>query len=553
MGTTLREATEPAQPRARVLAGAQIARDVERRVVDQVLAQAQRPAGARLDEVLQETLSSELSRLAHADGDLREAADREFIQALRRRFVRAGPEEWPPMVLEVVRRYLDEISGRFEPAVYAATTRLLPPALAAFLHGVVPKAGHARRFFDMDDRVLISGELTALRSLMKRGTVVLAPTHVSNLDSVILGLAVYRLGLPPVAYGAGLNLFTSRLIGYFMRHLGAFTIDRKKSDPLYRATLKAYATLLLERGQHVLFFPGGTRSRSGTVESKLKLGLLGTAPLAFRHALESNPRHARLFVVPCTLTYPLVLEAATLAADALKAEGGAHYVDVRDEFEQVGRWVAFLESLLELDLQVHVRVGRAMDPFGNEVDERGDSLDPRGRVVDPARYLWVRGEPAADDARDAEYTRTLGERLAVTWKRETVALPTSLLAFTLFERVRRESREPDLFRMLRGLSSDVGVKEAELHEELAHALEALRGLAAQGRIQLSPQLSTTDVPKLVRHALETFATYHHTPVIERRGQWLHVGDPSLLFYYRNRLDGFGLPGAPPRPAPGSRA
>jgi glycerol-3-phosphate O-acyltransferase len=226
---------------------------------------------------------------------------------------------------------------------------------------------------------------------------------------------------------------------------------------------------------------------------------------------------------------------------------------VRDEFEQLGRWVEFLRSLLDLDLSVHVHFGRPMDPFGNEVDEEGTSLDPRGRAVDPSRYLLVGGRLAADDARDAEYTRTLAARLVATYRRDTVALPTSLLAFTLFERVRRDSKEPDLFRLLRGLGSDAGVKEAELHLELGRALEELRALEARGRIVVSPQLHTADVGSVVRHALESFATYHRSPVVERRGEWLHVGDASLLFYYRNRLEGYGLLGAPALlPSEGSR-
>ncbi len=40
--------------------------------------------------------------------------------------------------------------------------------------------------------------------------------------------------------------------------------------------LKAYSCVILERGYHSLFFPGGTRSRSGAVERRLKLGLAGT-------------------------------------------------------------------------------------------------------------------------------------------------------------------------------------------------------------------------------------------------------------------------------------
>ncbi|HEX7601328.1 MAG TPA: 1-acyl-sn-glycerol-3-phosphate acyltransferase, partial [Polyangiaceae bacterium] len=402
MGTTLRDAKERARGRAHVLAGEEIATEVERRVVERVLSRSETPTGARLEEVIHETLSTEQARLARAEGDPREAADREFILSLRRRFAHGNGASWSELVSLIVERYLQEISGHFDRRVYAMTTRAAPVALGALMHGFLPKAAPPTPVFDVDDRVLIGGELGKLRALAQVGTIVLVPTHVSNLDSVLLGYAVYRLGLPPVAYGAGLNLFTSALIGYFMRNVGAYTVDRKKSDPLYLETLKEYATLLLERGQHSLFFPGGTRSRSGAVEGRLKKGLLGTAPIAYRHALEARAKKPRIFIVPCTLTYPLVLEAATLAKDYLRAEGGSHYVDVHDEFEQLGRWVQFLRSLLELDLSVHLHFGHPMDPFGNEVDEEGTSLDPRGRAVDPSRYLLVGGRLAADAARDAE-------------------------------------------------------------------------------------------------------------------------------------------------------
>ena len=41
-------------------------------------------------------------------------------------------------------------------------------------------------------------------------------------------------------------------------------------------------------------------------------------------------------------------------------------------------------------------------------------------------------------------------------------------------------------------------------------------------------------------SLATFSAYHHQPVITRRGRELRVGDANLLFFYKNRLDGFGL-------------
>ena len=104
---------------------------------------------------------------------------------------------------------------------------------------------------------------------------------LSNLDSVVFGFAIERAGLPPAVYGAGKNLFTNPVLSYFMHNLGAYRVDRRLRHSLYKDVLKTYSTVMLEHGYHSLFFPGGTRSRSGGGVRKLKLGLAGTGSEAF--------------------------------------------------------------------------------------------------------------------------------------------------------------------------------------------------------------------------------------------------------------------------------
>ncbi len=546
--------------RVNVLGGRAIAAEVAERVTASALARAERGDGRRLDELVYETLYCELGRLERADvgaragarkrndEDPRSAGDRAFLTCLRQELAHADELGRRELVRTVVRRYAEEIAGHFDPRVYGIATRIVPPALSALLHD---KKLSDPGLFHIDERVVIEGRVQSLCALARRGTVVLAPTHVSNLDSLVLGSAIYRMGLPPFAYGAGLNLFSSTTIGFFMRNLGAYTVDRKKSDPLYRATLKEYGTLLLERGQHSLFFPGGTRSRSGTLEARLKLGLLGTTPTAFRRRLASAAPEPRLFIVPCTLTYPLVLEAASLVGDYLRAEAGSQHLDMRDEFERPRRWIDFLRGLSGLDLRIHLRIGRALDPLGNPVDDDGSSRDPHGRAIDPSRYFLADGQLAADDARDAEYTRLLAPRLLAAYRADTVVLPSSLVAYVLFQRLRRERAELGILHFLRGLSPNSSLALSQVHEDLAQALARLPELARRGALQLAPELRDARAPELVEQALRTFAMYHTTPVLERRAQRLHVGDGNLLFYYQNRLEGLmGL--ADGAPAEGGR-
>jgi len=514
------------------------------RVFERVLAQA--GAGGRpVEEVVNETLYRERERLKKAHGE-RAEADRAFYAKVRHELPRVPESGRNRLLHDIVERYATEIQGRFDPRVYAVATRVIPVALSGLMTGLSPKRvlGDPGLLLSLDDRLVIEGETDALRRLEGAGTAVLVPTHCSNLDSVLMGHSVFRMGLPPVVYGAGLNLFSNPLIGFFMRNLGAYTVDRLKTDPLYRETLKEYATVALEAGQHSLFFPGGTRSRSGGVERRLKKGLLGTALSAYRNNLRRRRPDARIFVFPCTLTYPLVLEAETLVSDYLAEAGKSRFIIVDDEFSRVRRWLDFLRGLVELDLRIHLRIGRPLDPFGNEVDADGRSLDPRGRPVDPARYLLADGEIVDDPVRDGEYTQALAGRIVESFSRENVAVPTSVVAFVAFELLRRAHPGADLYRLLRTVGPETSLSLADVELEVERVQARLRKLDSEGRIRANGSVSGDDAPGLVRRALRTFATYHPEPVLERRGVRLHTNDAQLLFFYRNRLEGYGLMDAP---------
>ncbi|HZU83936.1 MAG TPA: 1-acyl-sn-glycerol-3-phosphate acyltransferase [Polyangiaceae bacterium] len=509
-----------------------------------VLAGNPRDAAPAVHEVLGEALFHERSRLEHASGQ-RADADREFWAGVARALRHAGAERSAKLLREVVARYAGEIRGHFDARVYAVATRALPVSLSALLNGLSPAhlVAHAGDLPNLEENVVLEGEIDTLRALARVGTIILAPTHSSNLDSLLLGFAIYRMGLPPFSYGAGLNLFTNPMTSFFMHHLGAYTVDRSKTDPLYRATLKEFATVLLEHGRHNLFFPGGTRSRSGEVETHLKKGLLGTGVVAFKNNLRAGAERPRVFVVPATATYPLVLEARSLVADFLEKTGRGLYLPAVDEFNLLHRWIDFLRGLLRLRLRIRLVIGKPLDPFGNDVDAEGVSRDGRGRPVDPARYLLVDGAIGDDPERDAEYTCGLVPAVLRAYRADTVALPTAILAFAVFERLRRSAPRLDLYRLLRSPSDELTLPVAEVASDVERLLGDLRALARDGRIRVSDEAA--DAATVVRRGLETFGTYHPVPVIERSADNLRVGDANLVFFYRNRLEGYGLDGSRP--------
>src|SRR6185436_15185158 len=97
----------------------------------------------------------------------------------------------------------------------------------------------------LQSRLHILGEVPSLQKLAKKGTILLVPTHQSNIDSVLIGYVIYLMSLPPFAYGAGLNLFTNPVLSFFMSRLGSYTVDRQKNNTIYKEVLKNYSTEIL--------------------------------------------------------------------------------------------------------------------------------------------------------------------------------------------------------------------------------------------------------------------------------------------------------------------
>jgi glycerol-3-phosphate O-acyltransferase len=418
--------------------------------------------------------------------------------------------------------------------VYRAITTIAPTLLGFWFSPMSSLRAGIEAISHLDARIQVDGELDLIRACADRGTLVVTPTHSSNMDSPLIGLALSRAGLPPVTYGAGKNLFSNPLISYFMRNLGAYRVDRRLRFELYKDVLKEYSTVLLENGYHSLFFPGGTRCRSNVVENQLKLGLLGTTVTAYRNAVRASGAAARrIYVVPATINYRLVLEAATLIEDYLAETGKSRFIITDDEFSRIGRIVDFVRKTVALEGAVIVRFGRPLDVFGNDVDADGRSVDRAGRIIDPAAFVrGADGEVRDDDQRDAEYTRTLGRRLAQAYPRLTVFHATSLLARALFDELAAAAGTRDIYRLLRAPSAERAVPVATAARAVAALVARIAAAPELGA--LHPALAGLSAAEIVDDAVRGFGTYHRHPIASRRGDDLHVGDLQLLYYYQNR-------------------
>ncbi|MDQ3369122.1 MAG: 1-acyl-sn-glycerol-3-phosphate acyltransferase [Myxococcota bacterium] len=501
--------------------------EVERRVVAKKVVEAQAGGDASLEYVLNDVAYCEIRRLERTKG----GADR--WKDLSRRLLAMSEDEKREELKKLVRYYGQDVVGNFNPRVYKVATGLMPSLLGFVFNPMTSVREGMTALRNLDARIQADGELDIVRRCAERGTIVVTPTHSSNMDSPAIGLGMLLAKLPPVTYGAGKNLFSNPFVSFFMRNLGAYRVDRRLKFELYKDVLKEYSTVLLEHGYHSLFFPGGTRCRSNIIENHLKLGLLGTTVTAYKNRVREGEAHKRIYIVPATINYRLVLEAETLIDDYLAEVGKRRYIITDDEFSRVGRIVEFFRKILVHEGSVIVRFGRPLDVFGNDITDDGESIDRAGRAVDPASFLrGADGEVSDDDQRDAEYTRALGRRLAAVYPKLSVFHSTQLVARALYDAISKNAATRDIYRLMRAPLGHLEVPVAIAIEEIVRFRARLAAHPEWGSEHPSYTAQSADAK--LDDAIKGLSSYHAIPIVERNGETLQIKDVKLLYYYQNR-------------------
>ena len=444
----------------------------------------------------------------------------------------------------IVMRYANEIAGSFKPNSYRVTRELIKFWFARLLNGARVKKFGAffRNQYTLRDKIQIVGKVKLLRKLAKKGTVVMVPTHFSNLDSILIGWVIHSLGLPAFIYGAGLNLFNIKIFAYFMNSLGAYKVDRRKKNLPYLETLKMYSNLAIQKGAHSLFFPGGTRSRSGLIEKQLKLGLLSTAIEAQRNLYMENPTAPevrKIFVVPVTLNYNFVLEAPDLIEDYLHVKGQDKYFPEQDKYGSV-QLIRFMFKFFTKGSNISVSIGPALDVLGNYVDEEGHSIDNQGRLIHTKDYFISNGQISEDKQREDEYTRMLSQKIVSEYHRINRVFASHLAAYVAFEMWQRKFPKLDLFGLLRLPEEDLELDYAEFRETFKRVRKRIYELNNEGKVYFATHLKGK-ADNVLKTGIENVGIFHlKRPLLLNKKGNVITKDLTVLYYYHNRLVGYDL-------------
>lgn len=463
--------------------------------------------------------------------------------SLKKPFEGERPEE-AALFQSIIARYAGEIPGTFDTTAYRLATIVVPWLFYRLLNTASTKRLFRPRI-PLSERLKITGDLEKIRLLSQHNTLLLTPTHFSNLDSLLVGWVINSLGLPAFLYGAGLNLFNSSTFGYFMHRLGAYKVDRRKKNTLYIETLKMYSRMTLQRGCHSLFFPGGTRSRSGQIETRLKMGLLGSAidaqRLNFIAARQKQVQAQKIIVLPLVINYNFVLEASSLIDGYLKQSGREKYFIDRDDFPGVRKLLQFLWKFFGSKTEVVLSFGEPMDIFGNALDKNGQSVDKKGNVVDISNYFYSNGGFEPDPQRDAEYTKLLSEQIISQFYAANTVLAGHLVAFVAFEILARKHRRLDLYGLLRIPEEDRVIPIEQFLPIAERIRNAIKTMADNNRIKMADHLHG-DIGRIVEYGALNLGVYHSKRALKftQDHEALTSENLNLLYYYHNRLLGYAL-------------
>ncbi len=509
---------------------------------------ALRPQRKQLIDDLEATVYREQNRIKRNRWRADPKDDSRFWSGIKNELVELGNKSQEDidkvvdsMLERICHRYASEIAGNFRQSSYKFARRAIKFGFIRLLNGTRIKKFGAffRNRYTLRDKIQIVGKVKMIRKLATHGTVVMVPTHFSNLDSILIGWVIHSMGLPAFIYGAGLNLFNIKIIAYFMNSLGAYKVDRRKKNLPYLETLKMYSNLAIQKGAHSLFFPGGSRSRSGLIEKQLKLGLLSTAIEAQRSLYMKEGETKKIFVVPVTLNYHCVLEAPEMIEDYLQVKGQDRYFPEQDKYGSF-QLIKFLFKFFANPSSISVSIGPGLDVLGNYVDENGNSLDATGRIINTRDYFISNGDLSIDRQREDEYTRMLSQRIVSEYHKINRVFSSHLVAYIAFEMWQKKYQKLDLFSLLRLPGEDLEIDYEEFKLVFKRVRKQIYLMKAEGKINYATHLKGKSDIAILR-GLENVGVFHlNRPLLKNKKGNIITKDLSLLYYYHNRLVGYDL-------------
>jgi glycerol-3-phosphate O-acyltransferase len=145
-----------------------------------------------------------------------------------------------------------------------------------------------------------------------------------------------------------------------------------------------------------------------------------------------------------------------------------------------------------------------------------------------------------DKQRDNVYTATLGKKIVQKFLSANTVLSSHLVAFVAFELIQNEFKNLDIYQLLRIPADEIEIDSELFKVELNNIKEKIMDLYAEGKLRIHDRLKGEN-EVIIKHGLKNLGVYHPIlPLLEKSNGNLITEDLKVLYFYHNRLLGYGL-------------
>ena len=168
--------------------------------------------------------------------------------------------------------------------------------------------------------------------------------------------------------------------------------------------------------------------------------------------------------------------------------------------------------------------------YGNYVNKHGDSLDSNNKKITSKISI---NKDMKDSLKD------LSSKIYNEFHKGTQVFPSNIIAFTLFETICKKFKKLDFFTILRLSQEDLFIDIKKFKKSYKMMINEILILNSKNKIKIFNDLKN-DIDIQIESGLENLGMYHAEKPVFIKNDKIHVRNMKLLYYYRNRLKGFGF-------------
>jgi len=172
-----------------------------------------------------------------------------------------------------------------------------------------------------------------------------------------------------------------------------------------------------------------------------------------------------------------------------------------------------------------VSFGNPLDIYGNRVDKDGNSINKNNLSLEKNNK--------------SEILNNLSEKIIDELMAGTVVFSSLILSFTSFEIIRRKFRKMDIDNIIELPEDELTIKIEYFKSKYKIVLESVKKLSEKKKLKISNELLLA-IDDQIKIGFKNLGLYHAIRPLVLKKDKIIIKNIKMLFYYRNRLDGYRL-------------